>query len=165
MGFGGVSDYATDSMEEIRLGSDANGYTTAGFASAPTMTTSTLYDSPTYTWSAGDLENLFNSGEYGIYNHLGHANTSYVMKLVNSNVDALTNDNYFFIYSQGCYPGNFPDDCIAEHFTTSTRHGAAAVIFNSRYGFGAAIRQTAPRSGRTASSGMPSSARVLTNWA
>jgi len=57
LGFGGVSDYATDSMEEIRLGSDAHGYTTAGFVSAPTMTTSTLYDSPTYTWSAGDLEN------------------------------------------------------------------------------------------------------------
>ena len=59
---------------------------------------------------------LFNSGDYGIYNHLGHANTSYVMKLVNSDVDTLTNDNYFFIYSQGCYPGDFPDDCHCRTF-------------------------------------------------
>jgi ELWxxDGT repeat protein len=136
LGFGGVSDYATGSMEEIRLGSSANGYTTAGFASEARFTTSTLYDSSTYTWSASDLVSLFNSGQYGIYNHLGHANTSYVMKLSNSTVDTLTNTNYFFIYSQGCYPGNFPLDANAEHFTTSTRYGAAAVIFNSRYGWG-----------------------------
>jgi len=119
------------------LGSSSAGYTTAGFAADPAFTTATLYDSPTYTWSAGDLMNLFNSGNYGIYNHLGHANTSYVMKLSNSNVDTLTNNNFFFVYSQGCYPGDFPNDAIAEHFTTSTRYGAAAVVFNSRYGWGA----------------------------
>ena len=136
LGFGGVSDYATGMMEEIRLGSDSAGYTTAGFAADPTFTTATLYDSPTYTWSPSDLENLFNGGNYGIYNHLGHANTSYVMKLDNSDVDTLTNDSFFFIYSQGCYPGDFPNDAIAEHFTTSTRTGAAAVVFNSRYGWG-----------------------------
>jgi ELWxxDGT repeat protein len=137
LGFGGVSEYATASMEEIRLGSSSAGYTTVGFAADPTFTTSTLYDSSTYTWSASDLMNLFNGGQYGAYNHLGHANTSYVMKLVNSNVDTLTNSsNFFFIYSQGCYPGDFPNDAIAEHFTTSTRTGAAAVVFNSRYGYG-----------------------------
>jgi ELWxxDGT repeat protein len=136
LGFGGVSDYASASMEEIRLGSTSAGYSTTGFAADTTFATSTLYDSSAYTWSAGDLMNLFNSGAYGIYNHLGHANTSYVMKLVNSNVDTLTNDDFFFVYSQGCYPGDFPNDAIAEHFTTSTRTGAAAVIFNSRYGWG-----------------------------
>ncbi len=144
LGFGGISDYATESMEEIRLGSSSAGYTTVGFASDPTFTTTTLYDSSTYTWSTADITSMLNSGDYGIYNHLGHANTSYVMKLGNSNVDALTNTDYFFVYSQGCYPGDFPNDAIAEHLTTSTRTGAAAVVFNSRYGWGTSYSTDSP---------------------
>ena len=76
-----------------------------------------------------------NSNVYGIVNHLGHANESYDMRLSNSDVDALTNTHCFFIYSQGCDSGNFEADCIGEHFTTSTRSGAYAVVLNSRYGF------------------------------
>ena len=131
-------------MEEIRLGSSESGYTTAGFAGDAAFTTATLYDSSSYTWSSGALTSLFNSGNYGIYNHLGHANTSSVMKLGNYDVDALTNDDFFFVYSQGCYPGDFPNDAIAEHFTTSTRHGAAAGIFNSRYGWGSRYSTDGP---------------------
>lgn len=76
-----------------------------------------------------------NSGVYGVVNHFGHANDYYVMRLGNSQVDALTNTRLFFGYSQGCISGNFEVDCVAEHFTTSTRSGAYAVVFNSRYGF------------------------------
>lgn len=137
LGFEGVSEYATSYMEEIRLGTSSAGYTTAGFASDPTFTTSTMYDSETYTWSASQVVAELNSDAHGVYNHLGHANQYYVMKLRNADVDALTNDNLFFMYSQGCDPGDFPYDAIAEHFTTSTRHGAAAVVFNSKNGWGA----------------------------
>lgn len=136
MGWGGAYEYATPYMEEIRLGSTVNGRTTAGFASDPTFTTSTLYDSPTYTWSVADLMAQLNSGQHGIYNHMGHASTSYVMKLRNSDADMVTSDHLFFMYSQGCWPGDIPGDAIGEHFTTSTRYGAAAVVFNSRNGWG-----------------------------
>ena len=137
LGFGGVSEYAKNTLEEIRLGSTTAGFTTAGFAADSSFTVDTLYDADG-TWTASDLISMMNSDTYGSFNHLGHANTNYVMKLYNSNVDALTNEEFFFIYSQGCYPGNFPGDAIAEHFTTSTRHGAFAVVFNSRYGWGKA---------------------------
>ena len=58
------------------------------------------------------------------------------MKFYNADADGLTNTKFPFMYSQGCLPGNFEGDCVAEHLTTSTRHGNYAVIFNSRYGWG-----------------------------
>jgi hypothetical protein len=136
LGFGGVADYATASMEEIRLGSSANGYTTAGFASCPAFTVGTLYDSPSYTWQKSDILARINSNSFGIINHLGHANDTYVMKFYNADADILTNNKFPFAYSQACLPGNFENDCMAEHLTTSTRSGMFAVVFNSRYGWG-----------------------------
>lgn len=146
LGFGGVSQYATDMMEEIRLGSDAHGYTTTGFAGYSSFNVDTLYDAPGYTWPSSELVNQINADTYSIINHLGHANYDTVMRLAIPatagsrgfpDVDAaLTNTKFLFAYSQGCIPGNFEVDCIGEHFTTSTRHGMFAVVLNSRYGWG-----------------------------
>ena len=137
LGFGGVADYATATMEQLRLGSSADGYSTVGFASCPTISVDTLYDSPSYTWSASTILAKINSNAYGVIDHLGHANYDYDMKFYNADADALTNNKFLFAYSQGCIPGNFEVDCLAEHLTTSTRHGMFAVVFNSRYGWGA----------------------------
>jgi hypothetical protein len=136
LGFGGVSEYATATMEEIRLGSSEHGYTTAGFASSTLFTVDTLYDRSGYSWTSSEIISRMNSNNFGIFNHLGHANATYVMKFYNADADALTNTNPFFAYSQGCIPGNFEVDCIAEHLTTSHRRGAFAVVFNARYGWG-----------------------------
>jgi hypothetical protein len=63
------------------------------------------------------------------------------MKMLIEDADALTNTRYFFAYTQGCDAGGFDDpygyDCIAEHFTIKTDHGAFAMIANARYGYGA----------------------------
>ena len=136
LGFGGVSQYAWTSMEEIRCGSSSAGYTTAGFTNNPLFNVDTLYDTDTNTWEKADLIGKINSSTYGIINHLGHANYNYVMKFYNADADGLTNDNLIFTYSQGCIPGNFEADCVAEHLTTSTRHGMFSLVFNSRYGWG-----------------------------
>ena len=132
----GEFSYARPLMEEIRFGSSAAGYVTEGFSSSPVFTVDTLYDYDG-TWPASAVLGAINAGDYGIINHLGHANETYVMKFYNSDADALTNTNLQFVYSQGCHPGDFPLDCIAEHLTTSHRHGMFAVVFNSRYGWGA----------------------------
>ena len=144
LGFGGISDYATASMEEIRLGSSSNGYTTAGFASCDRYTVDTLYDSTSNTWYKADILARINSGQYSIFNHLGHANATYVMKFYNADADTLTNTQYSFAYSQGCIPGNFEVDCLAEHLTTSTRYGMYAVVFNARYGWGSGYSTDGP---------------------
>ena len=145
LGFGGPAQYAIESMEEIRLGSSAHGYTTVGFTSKALFNTKTLYDSESFSWGKEELINIMNQSVH-IINHLGHANNTNVMKLNNSDVDSkTTNSNYFFAYSQGCYPGAFDNrtntkayiasDSIAEHFVTNP-NGAFAVVMNSRYGYG-----------------------------
>ncbi|MGA2671012.1 MAG: C25 family cysteine peptidase [Dehalococcoidia bacterium] len=151
LGFGGVADWGGNYKDEIKDGSSAHGYTTVGFedsAYAPGFDVSTLYDRdyPGHDWPASEIINIINDNVH-LINHLGHANVGYVMKMVNSDVDNLTNDELYFIgYSQGCYSGSFDNrddsgyytdyDCIAEHLTTQP-HGAVAFIANSRYGWGA----------------------------
>ncbi|MFW6221512.1 MAG: C25 family cysteine peptidase [Fibrobacterota bacterium] len=138
LGFSGVSEYAKNSMEEIRLGADSHGYTTAGFAANESFTVGTLYDAddPNNNWPKSTLIDHINSETYSIINHLGHASYNYVMKLYNSDASYLTNDKFLFAYSQGCIPGDFERDCIAERFTTSSRTGMYAVVYNSRFGWG-----------------------------
>jgi len=149
IGFGGECDWGGNAKDEI------NNYI------IPSWTSSTLYDRdyPGNEWPKNEIITRINQGQH-IINHLGHSGTLNVMKLYNApinqsgihcgtsgntDVGNLTNDNFSFIYSQGCYPGAFDNwdyggmysksDSIAEHFVTS-EHGAFAVIMNSRYGWG-----------------------------
>ncbi|MDY6834270.1 MAG: C25 family cysteine peptidase [Chloroflexota bacterium] len=149
LGFGGVSEYAAESMDEIKEGSNTHGYTTIGFENsdyASLFDISTLYDADS-TWAQDSIMGRINNNVH-IINHLGHAGTINVMKMNNSTVDSLVNEELYFIgYSQGCYSGSFDNrdtgstsygsrDCVSEHLTTESS-GAVAFISNSRYGWGA----------------------------
>ena len=140
LGFGGVAEYAKPAMEQIRLGGTYDGYTTYGFENHPQTnfydfdTTENLYDADG-TWPNSNLINLMNNSQH-LFNHLGHANYTYDMKLSTSDLSSLTNTDYFFTYSQGCMPGGFDTtNCFAE-VITSMEHGAFAVVMNARYGWG-----------------------------
>ncbi|MGA2091921.1 MAG: C25 family cysteine peptidase [Sedimentisphaerales bacterium] len=141
LGFSGVSEYATDMMEQVRLGGSYDGYFTYGFENniQPDFydfnTSTNLYDSNTYDWPKSELINLMNSG-VNILNHIGHSNETYNMKLDTSDLRSLTNTDYFFAYSQGCDSGAFDtSNCFAEVITTM-ENGAFAVVMNARYGWG-----------------------------
>ena len=155
LGFGGDSQYAKNSMEEIRLGSSAHGYTTMGFENSPraeffkTHYTEipgcisrppTLYEKDG-DWSKSTLMNFINNGNCGypgtqILNHLGHANYTYNLQMYTSDLSSMNNSRYFFVYSQGCMAGGFDtSDCFAEEITAMA-HGAFAAIMNARYGWG-----------------------------
>jgi hypothetical protein len=104
----------------------------------PQYTTKRLYyRDGTFDWS--EVVNEMNVGVH-IVNHDGHANEQHVMGLVNSDVDGLTNTDYFMAYSLGCYSAAFDEatsgsqEAIAEHFIYNA-HGAFAYIGNSRYGW------------------------------
>jgi hypothetical protein len=76
-----------------------------------------------------------------IVNHDGHASTTLMGiggdYLTNADMDALTNGpHYSILYSIGCWPAAFDNDCIAEHFIKNPNGGGVAFIGNSRYGWG-----------------------------
>jgi len=137
----GWTMWGGDYKDEIKDGSDLYGYTTVGFPGMYNV--ETLYDRDAI-WDKNDLMSLINNGVH-IINHLGHADVDYAMKMDNPDADSLTNEKYFFAYSQGCYDGAFDNrdtsstyhdyDCILEHFV-ATSNGAFAFIGNSRYGWG-----------------------------
>ncbi|MGA2767304.1 MAG: C25 family cysteine peptidase [Candidatus Bathyarchaeia archaeon] len=104
----------------------------------PQYTTTRLYQRDG-TFSRTAVINEMNSGTH-IINHDGHSNYQSAMGLSISDVDSLTNTQYFFVYSMGCYSAAFDEatsgsqQAIAEHFLFSA-HGAFAYIGNSRYGW------------------------------
>ncbi len=132
--------YGGDYMDEMIDGSSANGYITEGIPSNE-YNIGTLYDRDctAHNWHKSEVINRINNDVH-IINHLGHSNYNYNMKMYIADVDALTNNKFCFVYSQGCMAGGFDNpegyDCIAEHFTVKTDHGAFAGIWNSRYGLG-----------------------------
>ena len=125
-----------DYKDEIVTGGYFNGYSTAGLSG--NFSNDTLYDRDSW-WSSNQLFNKMNSG-INILNHLGHSNVDYNMKLYMSSVtnNNITvngvNHNYFIIYSQGCLPAAFEQNCIVEKFTT-IENGCAVFVGNTRYGW------------------------------
>jgi len=125
-----------DYKDEIVNGGYYNGYSTAGIPN--NFEIASLYDRDGY-WGDNQLFNEMNSG-LNLLNHLGHSNVDYNMKLYNSSVTNSNitvngvNHNYFIIYSQGCLPAAFEQNCIAEKFTTID-NGCAVFVGNTRYGW------------------------------
>jgi len=125
-----------------------NGYFTHGIPSA-TNNIEKLYDtvitlSPLnyWSWSASMLLARINQGKSFIH-HLGHANTTYMMRLymsqiTNANFAGINGiiHNYQLLYTQGCYCGAFDatGGCIAAK-TVTIDNFLAACICNSRYGW------------------------------
>ena len=105
----------------------------------------TFYDRDGY-WYKSELINIINSATPQLMNQLGHGKEDGALKMENSDIYSLTNEKYFFLYSQTCLAGSFDnwhhwygyieEDCFAEHLTVETPHGAFAVIMNARYGLG-----------------------------
>ena len=137
LGFGGASQYG-DNMKEQSIGScNEDGYYTKGLPEGGPngYSVNRLYAGQE-SWDKNDIMHQLNSGIH-LINHCGHANVEYNMKMYNTDIESLSNDNYFFVYSQGCNSGAFDiGDCAAEYFTVKTEHGAFAGIWNVRAGLG-----------------------------
>lgn len=96
-----------------------------------------LDDRPTNgdTWGASDCVNALNQSPH-LVAHDGHANETYALRMYESSIDSLTNAEPFLLDSVGCYCGAFDySDCFAEELVKRNRHGAFAVVMNSRYGW------------------------------
>ena len=138
LGFGGPSEYAGDTLDELVDGSDAHGYLTVGFPSED-YEIDKLYerDWPGHSWPQSELISRINDGLHAL-DHLGHGSPDYAMKLYTSDIlDDLTNEDLCFVYSQTCSAGHFDGtDCWAETIHIKTDYGAFGVVMNARYGYG-----------------------------
>lgn len=131
LGFGGEAEWGGNHKDRIKP------------YIPPIYNITTLYDREN-RWEKEELIALLNKGIH-VVNHDGHGWTTYALKMVNSDLKALKNTKYFFLYSQTCLAGSFDnwypedryyeDDCFAEHLAFD-EHGAFACIMNSRYGLG-----------------------------
>jgi len=122
-----------DYLDEIVNKSKSNMYITTGIPLNKYII-ETLYDRNSI-WSISDIISEINNG-VRIINHVGHCSFEYMMKIDIYNISLLTNEEPFFIYSQGCFAGDFNfEDCIAEHITVKTNNGAFAGIMNAKEGW------------------------------
>jgi len=144
LGFGGVSEYAAATLEELVDGTSEHGYTTTGIPAAE-YTIDKLFERDG-NWSRNTLASRINDQDVHILNHLGHGMEDYAMKFYNSDVlSQLNNDDLCFVYSQTCLAGHFDGrDCWAETMNVKTDSGAFAVIMNARYGWGAGSSTDGP---------------------
>ncbi len=75
-----------------------------------------------------------------VMNHMGHANETSLMGQAINTVNSLQNDQYGFLYTQGCYPAAFDQrtsgdgESIGEHFVIASS-ALFAFIGNTRYGW------------------------------
>ncbi|MBN1444230.1 MAG: hypothetical protein JXA90_16075, partial [Planctomycetes bacterium] len=146
LGFGGDYDWGGNLCDQIRSGSE-DLFPSVGFLNSPFadfFRPRTLYDRDTLggRWNRQALISILESGVH-IVNHVGHADSSSVMRLSAAEIDSLAAGFPFLEYSQSCYAGAFdnqrPDgsyggDSVAEHLL-ARRNGAAALVVNSRRGW------------------------------
>lgn len=94
-----------------------------------------LYERET-SWSGRTVKKYVKSNNYLMINHLGHSNDTYTMKIYSWFFSGFENHNPFFLYTQGCFAGNFAsNDSIVEDFVLHSK-GAVAAVANSHYGLG-----------------------------
>ncbi len=144
-----VECWGGDCIEQYMGTCTKNNYTTIGFT-ADDWNSERLYDKNS-SWTKQTFINTVNNDKIAWIDHVGHSNTSYIMKLYTSDVTTTnfkntgTNANFFMATTWGCYPGSFDNrspggsygsDCIAEKFTAGISNGAVAFLSNTRYGLG-----------------------------
>ncbi|RLF26480.1 MAG: hypothetical protein DRN01_04655, partial [Thermoplasmata archaeon] len=158
LGFGGVAEYAGNSLDQLINESANHGFYTVGIPNEPPAdgryAVMTMYDRD----NGGDdsvtgwmMADRINNGTQLII-HDGHGNEDWVMNMSADHQGTAAfyhmnnTDKYFILYSIACDPGAFDnagpvhgwvDDCIGEDLTVgSNGYGAVAVILNARYGWG-----------------------------
>lgn len=136
--YGNPETWGSDYLELLIGYHDDNGYTTDGIPEDHNFTK--LYDETT-PWSGSSLIAAINQGTSFVH-HVGHASTTYTMKLSNSDITNAnfaqlngTTHNYTLVYTHGCDCGGFDfNDCILEEMVKIDNF-AVAVVGNSRYGW------------------------------
>jgi len=132
-----------EELESSTWGGDRMDWLYSYMGSTPKTT---LYDRnwEDNNWPKSQLLTYINSNQFYSINYSGHSTIFSDIKLNNADIYTMTNDKYFFVYSQGCYAGSIDGlnsdnayksmDCFGEAITNGNSDGGAfAYIGNSRY--------------------------------
>lgn len=132
--------FAAEYLDSLAQGGDALDYILPAFRNSRCRV-EWLDDRPQFssTWNSSNIISLLNRSPLFVA-HSGHADIDTVMRLQQSNVDSLTNQFPFVLYSTGCDPGRFDDlylspGSIGEELIKRNQHGAFSAILNSRLGW------------------------------
>ena len=135
MGFGGIAEYASSSLEELRFGTDNHGYTTKGIMQYNESSVTTVYEEDDPEWQSHIAPTV--DASVHILNHFGHSGYAEIMDFISNDPVPFNNTEYFLGYSQGCNPGEFTYEyCIIEKWVCSAA-GPFAFVANSGKGYGA----------------------------
>jgi hypothetical protein len=105
---------------------------TVGFPEATAYTR--LNDTLSRSVTTSEVVSALNNNDIHVLNHLGHANSTYDLKLQASQLTSLRSRPAFW-YTQGCYPNNPDVDSWTAQAVRMPHYGPAAVIANTRYGW------------------------------
>jgi hypothetical protein len=136
--WGNPLTYGSDYLNLLIGYQTYNGYVTDGIPETDDI--DSLYDEYGQ-WTKQQLLNEINAGRSYIH-HVGHANTTYAMRLYNSDITNAnfsqvngTTHGYPIVYTHGCYCGAFDaSDCILE-MMLGIDNFASGIVGNSRYGW------------------------------
>ena len=127
------STLAGPMVEQLLTGGKAGQITTVGYPSQ--ITSQKLYETFSKTFSAQEVIQSLNSGDFYTVNHLGHASETYCMRFQDTDIPKLTNPFPFFAITQGCHPGDLRGKNWASKLLLSNTGGAGAIIANSSFGW------------------------------
>lgn len=105
-----------------------------------------MYEAPSDPLNPGDLDltrealiDSLNTGHYGIFNQIGHGfyfNMSVGdANFMNTDADALTNEEFFLMFSLNCASAAFDYSCLMERFVKNPHGGSVASIGSARAAF------------------------------
>ncbi len=134
LGFGGVSEFAGNSLDELIDGSNPFGIPSDMYS------VDKLYDRDWWNndWPTSEVTTRIDAGVH-ILNHFGHGSTYSAMKMYYSQIQSYlhNSDMLYFFYSQACNSGGFDaSDCWTEYMHIKGDDGAFAMITNARFGWG-----------------------------
>jgi hypothetical protein len=87
-------------------------------------------------WSASILKDSIRKNDFLMLNHIGHSNAYMNMKINSRRYSGMQNPNPYFLYSQGCFAGDFTVNASIAEVMVNKKGGPFAAVANSSYGLG-----------------------------
>lgn len=125
--------FASSALEKLVTGGTAGDIATTGFPEH--LNISRLKETASQHFSAEQVIEKINTGNFYSITHMGHCLSDYCMRFDISSIPDLKNSNGYFGITQGCHPGDLHGPNWAEQLIVHPSGGPFAQIANSSFGW------------------------------